>query len=57
MKEKPISKEELFVSLPIGMEKIKARKGFCLRLKKLFKKSTDPKKRVFHMKHSETQEK
>ena len=56
MKDKLISrKKEGFISLPIGMEKKKSRKGFCIRLKKLFKKSADPEKRVFHMKPSENQ--
>jgi len=56
MKDKPISrKKEGFVSLPIGMEKKKARKGFCNRLKKLFKKSDDSEKRVFHVKRADTQ--
>jgi len=56
MKDKPISrKKEGFVSLPVGMEKKKARKGFCSKAKKLFKKSDDPGKRMFHVKPSENQ--
>ena len=56
MKDKPISKKkERFISLPIGMEKKKARKGFCNRLKKLFKKSEEPERRVFHVKRADTQ--
>jgi|TARA_Y100001951_G_scaffold84528_1_gene73937 hypothetical protein len=56
MKDKPISrKREGFVSLPVGMEKKKAEKGFCSKVKKIFKKSDDPGKRMFHVKPSETQ--
>jgi len=53
MKDKPISrKREGFVSLPVGMEKKKAEKGFCSKVRKIFKKSDDSGKRMFHVKPS-----
>ena len=56
MKDKPISrKKEGFVSLPVGMEKKKAKKGFCSKVKKIFKRSYSQDVCVFHVKPSKNQ--